>query len=161
MPNLTVRPTPVIDAVWRLAFRLGFPLARAWWRLRRPHLEGALVAIYVGQSLLLLKTSYRSEWSFPGGSLNPGETPDAAAQREMKEEIGLPPHPLNAAGSICGMWDGRQDRVYIFELHIDRLPELKLDNREIIDAQLASPETLDSIALTGPVVAYLDRKHGG
>src|SRR5579871_882414 len=82
------------DAVWRMVFRLGFPLARAWWHLRRPDHEGALVAIYVGQSLLLLKSSYRAEWGFPGGSIRAGETPAAAALREMEEEIGLPSHPL-------------------------------------------------------------------
>ncbi len=76
----------LIDAVWRMALRVGFQLARVWWHLRRPRHEGALVAIYVGPALLLLKSSYRAEWNFPGGSVHPGETPDAAAQREMEEE---------------------------------------------------------------------------
>ncbi|MGV2289933.1 NUDIX hydrolase [Trinickia sp. YCB016] len=159
MPSLErARSTMLIDFVWRLALRLGFRLARVWWHVRRPHHEGALVAIYVGQALLLLKSSYRAEWSFPGGSLQPGETPDAAAQREMEEEIGLPSYPLRPAGSVCGIWDGRRDRVHFFELHLDRLPELRLDNREIIAACLASPEELHGIALTEAVTAYLRRE---
>jgi hypothetical protein len=48
--------------------------------------------------------------------------------------------------------------VYFFELHLDRLPELRLDNREIIAVHLASPEELQGIALTGPVVEYLASK---
>jgi 8-oxo-dGTP diphosphatase len=147
----------LIDAVWRMALRVGFQLARVWWHLRRPRHEGALVAIYVGPALLLLKSSYRAEWNFPGGSVHPGETPDAAAQREMEEEIGLLSYALLPAGSACGIWDGRRDRVHFFELHLDRVPELRLDNREIIAAHLASPEELQGIALTAAVSAYLAR----
>lgn len=113
-----------------------------------------------GIALLLVKTSYRSEWSFPGGSIHAGESPDAAV-REMNEEIGLPAYPLKPVGSVSGVWDGRNDRVHFFELHLDRLPELRIDNREITDAKLAAREALDSIALTGPVVAFLDGKRGG
>jgi hypothetical protein len=35
------------------------------------------------------------------------------------------------------------------------IPELRLDNREIIAVHLASPDELDGIALTGAVAAYL------
>lgn len=90
MPSLERgRRAKLIDSVWRMALRVGFRLARVWWHLRRPSHEGALVAIYVGRALLLVKSSYRDEWNLPGGSVNPGETPDEAAQREMEEEIGL------------------------------------------------------------------------
>ncbi|WP_028219879.1 NUDIX domain-containing protein [Paraburkholderia oxyphila] len=162
MPSLErTRLAMLIDAVWRVALRLAFPLARVWWRLRRPHHEGALVAIYVGQALLLLKSSYRAEWNFPGGSVRPGEAPEAAARREMDEEIGFSSYTLVPAGSAFGTWDGRQDRVHFFELHLDRLPELRLDNREIVAAHLASPQELGGIAVTHAVAAYLGRKQGG
>jgi 8-oxo-dGTP diphosphatase len=151
------RPAMLIDAAWRVVLRLGFRLARAWWHVRRPRHEGALVAIHVGPALLLVKSSYRAEWNFPGGSVQAGETPDAAARREMEEEIGLSSYPLLAAGSACGVWDGRRDRVHFFELHLDCIPELRLDNREIIAARLVSPEELHGIALTGAVAAYIRR----
>jgi 8-oxo-dGTP diphosphatase len=149
-----------IDFVWRMVLRLGFRVARVWWGFRRPHHEGALVAIYVGQALLLVKSSYRAEWNFPGGSVHAGETPDAAARREMDEEIGLTSYTLVPVGNASGIWDGRQDKVHFFELHLDFLPELRLDNREIIDAHLAMPEELPGIAVTAAVAAYLDGKLG-
>ncbi|SAL52730.1 NUDIX hydrolase [Caballeronia cordobensis] len=158
MPGIEpARPATLLDLVWRMLLRLAFPLARIWWRVRRPRHEGALVALYVGQALLLLKSSYRSEWNFPGGSVHAGETPEAAAQREMEEEIGLPPHPLLDAGSVHGDWDGRRDRVHFFELRLDALPALRLDNREIVAARLASPDELRGLALTEAVVAWLGR----
>ena len=45
------------DFIWRIVLRVGFRLARIWWHVRRPRHEGALVAIYVGQALLLVKSS--------------------------------------------------------------------------------------------------------
>jgi 8-oxo-dGTP diphosphatase len=165
MPGLDrVQRNTFVDAIWRVVLRVGFRCARAWWSIRRPHHEGALVAIYVGRDLLLVKSSYRAEWNFPGGSIHAGETPEAAAQREMEEEIGLPAntsaYTLLPAGSACGIWDGRQDRVHFFELHLDSMPELRLDNREIVAAHLASPEELHDIAVTAAVAAYLAKRLG-
>ena len=150
------RPWTLLDAAWQLAFRIGFPLARVWWQMRRQHHEGVLVAIYVDHALLLVRPSSRPAWTFPGGGVERGETPEAAARRELAEEIGFPPYELLPAGSACGTWDGRKDKVHFFELRLDRLPQLQLDNREIIAAQLVCPRELQDMALTGPVAAYLD-----
>jgi 8-oxo-dGTP diphosphatase len=154
------RSATLLDAAWRTVFRLGFTLARAWWKVRRPRHAGAVVAIHVGGALLLLRSSYRTAWNFPGGSIRRGETPEAAARRELVEEIGLEAPSLCPAGVACGVWDGRRDRVHFFELRLDRLPELLLDNREVTAAVLASPSQLKGMALTGPVVAYLGRTPG-
>jgi 8-oxo-dGTP pyrophosphatase MutT (NUDIX family) len=153
-----MRPDParVEDIAWQIAFRLGFPLARIWWRLRRRRHEGALVAIHVGQSLLLLRSSYRAAWNFPGGSVRQGETPELAIRRELAEEIGLVTDvPLRRVGEVGGVWDGRRDRVFLFVLQLDRLPTLRLDNREIIGARLVPIDDLHKLPLTGPVQAYI------
>ena len=39
--------------------------------------------------LLLVKSSYRRLWSFPGGFLDPGEDPLVGAEREVVEETGM------------------------------------------------------------------------
>jgi 8-oxo-dGTP diphosphatase len=154
------RSTTLFDIAWQIAFRLGFPLARLWWRLRRwPH-AGALVAIHVGQALLLVRSSYRTAWNFPGGGIRRGETPEAAARRELIEEIGLTPDgALRPAGEASGVWDGRPDCVHFFKLCLDQLPMLQIDHREIIAAQLFLPDELRGVAMTGPVAAYLAKRH--
>src|SRR5271166_2499499 len=146
-----------LDAAWRLVFRFGFPLACVWWRLRGARREGALVAVYIDRALLLVRSSYRVEWNFPGGGVRRGETPDAAARRELAEEIGLVAPRLLPAGEATGIWHGWRYRVHFFELRLDCLPKLQLDNREIIGARLASPEELRGIEVTGPVAVYLER----
>ena len=146
----------LVDIAWQILFRLGFPVARIWWRLQRRRHVGALVAIHVGQSLLLLRSSYRSAWNFPGGSVRQGETPEVSVRRELAEEIGLVANtPLQLVGEVCGVWDGRIDRVFLFVLRLDRLPTLQLDNREIIGAQLVPIDDLHKVPLTGPVQAYV------
>jgi len=87
-----------------------------------------------------------------------GETPEAAAQRELAEEIGLPASAVVRAGSTCTSWDGRRDRVHFFELRLAELPKLRLDNREIIEARLTSPAELQNMVPTALVAAYLERR---
>jgi 8-oxo-dGTP pyrophosphatase MutT (NUDIX family) len=155
-PAETRPKSKVEDIAWQIAFRLGFPLARIWWRLRRRRHEGALVAIHVGQSLLLLRSSYRAAWNFPGGTVRQGETPELAVRRELAEEIGLVTDvPLQLVGEAGGVWDGRRDRVFLFVMQLDRLPALRLDNREIIGARLVPVDDLENVRLTGPVQAYI------
>ena len=158
----TIRPDlcgrwELVDFAWRTALRLAFPLARIWWRLTGARNEGALVAVHVGAALLLVRVSYRTGWHLPGGNVLPGETPVAAARRELAEEIGLAAPMLCPAGEASGSWDGRRDRVHFFELRLVELPELKLDNREIVEVRLIPPDELPSMMLTGASAAYLSK----
>src|ERR1700691_4472707 len=36
------RSSRFLDAAWRTVYRLGFPVARVWWRIRRARHQGAL-----------------------------------------------------------------------------------------------------------------------
>lgn len=116
-----------------------------------------MVAVYVGPALLLVRSSYRSGWHLSGGGVRRGEMPEAAARRELKEEIGLGAPALVPAGVVSGNWDGRRDTVHFFELRLVELPKLRLDNREVIAARLIPPAELQSMALSASVAAYLNR----
>jgi 8-oxo-dGTP pyrophosphatase MutT (NUDIX family) len=47
--------------------------------------------------------SHRHQVAFPGGRIDPGETPEAAAVREAHEEIGLAPDAVELLGPLPGL----------------------------------------------------------
>jgi 8-oxo-dGTP pyrophosphatase MutT (NUDIX family) len=41
--------------------------------------------------VLLVKPNYRDHWGWPGGHVDPGESPEITCAREVEEELGLKP----------------------------------------------------------------------
>ena len=146
-----------LDHGYRLAYRAGFVAARGWWFLRRPRHEGALVAIWVRDRVLVVRQSYRQTLCFPGGGVNRGETPAAAAVRELSEEIGLAvaPGALDLAYEATKPWDYRLDHVRIFELRLDTEPTLRIDNREIVAARFVPADACEGARMNPFVAEYL------
>ncbi|WP_308301037.1 MULTISPECIES: NUDIX domain-containing protein [unclassified Crossiella] len=94
----------VADA--RLAV-LEFDDARAWLeRARQKPLEPLAAEVWVTEPsyrhILLVRHRVRG-WVPPGGTVEPGETPRAAAARELAEETGVPGEllPVPAAVTVC------------------------------------------------------------
>lgn len=68
--------------------------------LRGPFVGTSAVVVRDGLVLLgrRLGAHGAGEWSFPGGKVDPGESPESAAARELAEETGL---VANAVTPIC------------------------------------------------------------
>ena len=151
----------LVDRGWRLVFRTAYPLARLWWRVRRRPHRGALVALSVDGAVLLVRASYRPEWSLPGGGVEPGEDPAEAAAREMREELGLSLALDTAPVVVTGRWDGRPETVSVFELALAERPALRLDGREVIGAEYFPAGAWAGLRLSGPARAYLAARRAG
>jgi 8-oxo-dGTP diphosphatase len=150
-------PHDLVDRAYRLVYRLGFRLMRLWWGLRRPDHYGAIVAVWHDGRVLMLRQSYRRALVFPGGGLERDESLSAGACRELVEEIGIvvAPEALSLVREMTALWDGRRDHVAIFELHLDALPTLRLDGREIVAGEFMTPAAALAAILPPFERAYL------
>ena len=74
----------------RVVLQIAHGVRRRWWFVRRPRLSGCRVLAFDMEGrVLLVRHSYGSgKWMPPGGGLQRGEDPLAAAERELLEETG-------------------------------------------------------------------------
>jgi len=59
--------------------------------------------------ILLQRRSDDGRWNLPAGAIDPGESPDEAVVREVREETGLEVRPVRVAG-VFGGADGFRHR---------------------------------------------------
>lgn len=62
---------------------------------------GARAVLLDGDRVLLLRHTYMPGWHFPGGGVEPGETAEEAARREVEEETGF---RVEGAMSLLGLY---------------------------------------------------------
>lgn len=66
------------------------PVDPAFWAaLPRKRVSAGLVVVDEGGRVLLVEPTYKRGWEVPGGMVEKGESPRAAAAREAKEELSL------------------------------------------------------------------------
>jgi 8-oxo-dGTP diphosphatase len=140
-PSSSRQPTP-IDRAFQLGYKVAYRLMRAAWRLTNPLTHGAVVLIWSGGEVLLVRNSYVPYFSAPGGFVKPGEDAREAARRELQEEVGLDvaPEALQLSLELTHPWEYKRDHVKIFELQLSERPVVNVDHREVVEALWIAPE---------------------
>lgn len=83
----------LIGMILRLFMTLAYRLAHIWWFVRRPVTFGVrAIALTAAGEIILVRHSYLPGWYCPGGGRGRNETAEAAAIRELREEIGMTSH---------------------------------------------------------------------
>lgn len=88
------------------------------WRALRLRTRGVRVMLFneSGEILLIRHTYGRSDlFLFPGGGMPPWETPERAARREVKEEVGCALTDLVLVSTHYTEAEGKRDTVYLFK----------------------------------------------
>ena len=147
----------VIGLGYQAAYIVAHRMLRAYWFVRRPTTWGSLIAVWHDGELLVVKNSYRRQFSLPGGYVREGETPAQAACRELGEEVGVHVPPERARPSFTAIreFEFRNDGVTIVEVTLQERPSLAVDNREVVWAGFLSPAEIRERPVVPHVRDYL------
>jgi 8-oxo-dGTP pyrophosphatase MutT (NUDIX family) len=149
-----------MDPLWRLAYRLVHAVLRLWWAVRRPSARGAAVAVWSGNRLLAVETSYRPGLlDLPGGAIERGERPIEAALRELAEETGIeaPEAALEPPVSLAFTFEGRRIVSEVFAWRPDSRPTPRVDGLEVVRTLWLAPEETRDRRLAPGLALYLAR----
>jgi ADP-ribose pyrophosphatase len=99
----------------------GYPTGD-YYVLERPDSVSVVPVTPSGRTVLLRQERHplgESTWEFPGGHVDAGETDEAAARRELREETGLAGGALEKLSWHYPMAGLAASRTTVFALHLD------------------------------------------
>ena len=115
--------------------------------MKREFSAGGIIFNDLGQVLLInneaLKDPTKSYWGFPKGHLNPGESSQDAAVREVKEETGLEVKVKAKVGDHKYVFTFNGEKIFkVVTMFLMQLigGELKIQTDELLDAQWMEPD---------------------
>jgi 8-oxo-dGTP pyrophosphatase MutT (NUDIX family) len=127
------------------------------------HREAARVLLIDAAERVLLISHLpgdgRRVWTAPGGGLEPGESPEVAAARELREELGIDP-PLGACVwtrtarfAFRGIWLEQSERWYLVRTSAGETPDV--DDLRLTDlaTEAARWWSLDELLVTSEILA--------
>lgn len=108
---------------------------------------------------LVVKKKYgglKGKWSLPAGFVEPGETADEAAVREIEEETGVKCTVKGMIGLRTGVIKGEvSDNMILFMLEAEPGQSLKVQESELFDVQYRDPRELASDPDASVLLKYI------
>ena len=140
--------------IGKIVYFFGYPL----FRVLIKNTTRAYVIVIVGDEILLTKNwlGFQKKWRLPGGGVHAGEEPKIAAQRELREEIGLQTNEQNlvAIQEIPFRSKFNYD-YYLFTLNLPAKPKLTVDNKEILIAEFVALHNLSKMNISEEVANFV------
>ena len=107
----------------------------------------------IGQALIV-KANYKPYWTFPGGIVDPGETPLEGAIRETREEVGIVLKPADV--TFVAVVNRKSDFAETFQF----IFKAKLDTGSLNDIILQQSEIDEYALITKSQLKTNDRRYG-
>jgi 8-oxo-dGTP pyrophosphatase MutT (NUDIX family) len=156
---MSVHPTP-LDRGIQLGFIVAHRMLRAYWAVRRPMTRGSLVAVWNAGELLIVKNSYRKQYTLPGGYRRASESAEQAGARELAEECSIVIDPLRVREAYHGVhpFEFRRDDVTILEVELEARPVIGIDYREVIWAGFKTPDQVLRMRIVPHLREYIEAR---
>lgn len=107
---------------------LAYKLSTMVWKITRPITIGVRVVLEQDGAYLLVKPSYQDLWTLPGGGVEPGETLEQSARREIAEEVGYRSGDFELLGVFTNFTENKNDHIVVFaSREIEVLPDHQSD----------------------------------
>jgi 8-oxo-dGTP pyrophosphatase MutT (NUDIX family) len=133
------------------AYKLAYALLRVYWFIFRPQIYGVKCLIEFEGRILMIRNSYGDmRWTFPGGGFKRRESPEMAAMREVREEVGISLTSVRLLGEYTSTDGYKHDTVKCYAAEVTT-PGFEIERNEIYEAAwfywTELPEPLASDAL--------------
>ena len=111
---------------------LAYKLSQMVWKVTRPITIGVRVVLARDGTFMLVKPSYQTFWTLPGGGVEPAETLEQTARREIMEEAGAEAGPLRLLGVYTNFLENKSDHIVVFaadrvQLVEDHRPDAEIE----------------------------------
>jgi ADP-ribose pyrophosphatase YjhB (NUDIX family) len=113
-----------------------YRLQRRVWRILKPRTRGVKVMLFdEAGALLLIRNTYgrKDLYVLPGGGVRPFEAPEAAARREVKEELGCAAAELAFVSVHASQLEGKRDTIHLYRARA--AGEIRIDDFEVAEAR--------------------------
>jgi 8-oxo-dGTP pyrophosphatase MutT (NUDIX family) len=148
------------DRAFRIFYKLAYRALLGLWFFTRPTVYGVYIAVWYGEKLLVIENSYKKPFTIPCGRIKRSEESADAAVRELYEEVGIAvdKHGLTYAGEYSVKQNYALDVGKFYEIEFAELPDVRVDNREVVRAHFMSLERVGKLNLSPTVTAWLDNR---
>jgi mutator protein MutT len=118
---------------------------------------GAVVVDAEGRVLLIRRGHAPSvgEWTLPGGRVEPGETPEDAVVRELREETSLDGRVSASLGVVTLAREGAAYAIHEYLVHVDAPGSARAD--DAADARWVAPGDLEGLGVRDDAIAVIRR----
>ncbi len=145
------------NVIIQWVYIIGYKLGLCFWRVYKPLSTGVYIAVWCKNNILLIKNSYKKDYTLPSGGIKKGESLNTAAARELFEEVNITVNPdeLKFVGAYLNRYEYKRDTINLFEIRLKCEPAIQVDNREVIWAAFIDSADVMRFQLFPTVRTYL------